>query len=244
MIMVMDRNVALITGGSRGIGAAAAKLLAAEGWAVAINYRADKTAAEATAKAVEAAGGAAMIIQADTGVEADVIRMFEAVDVEWGRLDALVNNAGVVGPRGPFGKVTAADIQHVLSVNVTGYMLCAQQAVSRMSTKAGGKGGGIINVSSGSAQQGGGGEQILYAASKGAVNSLTIGPAGIRVNTVSPGLTATDMPPQDKLDSAGPSIPLGRVGEAEEVAEGIVWLLSAKASYVAGAYLRISGGRP
>jgi NAD(P)-dependent dehydrogenase (short-subunit alcohol dehydrogenase family) len=250
MTIVMDRNVALITGGSRGIGAAAAKLLAAEGWAVAINYRADKAAAEATAKAVEAAGGAAMIIQADTGVEADVIRMFEVLDAEWGRLDALVNNAGVVGPRGPFGKVTAADIQHVLSVNVTGYMLCAQQAVSRMSTKSGGKGGGIINVSSGSAQQGGGGEQILYAASKGAVNSLTIGlsqefgPAGIRVNTVSPGLTATDMPPQDKLDSAGPSIPLGRVGEAEEVAEGIVWLLSAKASYVAGAYLRISGGRP
>lgn len=246
----MDRNVALVTGGSRGIGAATAKLLAVEGWAVAINYRADKAAAEATAEAVRGAGGAAMIVQADTADEADIIAMFEAVEAEWGRLDALVNNAGVIGPRGPFSDLTEADMQHVLAVNVKGYMQCAQQAAKRMSKQLGGKGGGIINVSSGSAHMGGAGEQVLYAVSKGAVNSLTIGlsqefgPMGIRVNTISPGLTATDMPPQEKLDSAGPSIPLGRVGEAEEVAEGIVWLLSAKSSYVAGAYLRISGGRP
>lgn len=246
----MDRKVALVTGGSRGIGAATAKLLGADGWAVAINYRANKAAAEETAKAVEAAGGAAMIIQADTGVPADIIRMFEAVDAEWGRLDALVNNAGVIGPRGPLGGLKPEDIQHVLAVNVTGYMLCAQEAVKRMATNSGGNGGGIINVSSGSALHGGAHEQILYSVSKGAVNTLTIGlsqefgPVGIRVNTISPGLTATDMPEQEKLDSVGPTIPLGRVGEASEIAEGIVWLLSAKASYVAGAYLRISGGRP
>lgn len=250
----MERNVALVTGGSRGIGAATARLLAAEGWAVAINYRADKAAAEATAKAVRDAGGAAMIVQADTAIEADVIAMFEAIDAEWGRLDALVNNAGVMGPRGAFSDLTEADMQRVLGVNVTGYMLCAQQAAKRMSKISDGSnpgnGGCIVNVSSGSAHMGGAGEQVLYAVSKGAVNSLTIGlsqefgPMGIRVNTISPGLTATDMPPQEKLDKAGPSIPLGRVGEAEEVAEGIVWLLSAKSSYVAGAYLRISGGRP
>lgn len=243
----MMRKVALITGGSRGIGAAAAKLLGADGWAVAINYRAEEAAAKATAAAVEAAGGEAMIVQADMGKPEEIPAMFEAVDRKWGRLDALVNNAGVVGPRGPFSDLTVDDMQHVLAVNVVGYMVCAQQAIPRLEAAGGGS---IVNVSSGSANIGGAHENVLYAVSKGGVNSLGIGlsqelgPKGIRVNTVSPGLTRTDMPPADKLESQGPGIPLGRVGEAEEVAEGIVWLMSAKASFTAGANLRISGGRP
>lgn len=243
----MAQKVVLITGGSRGIGAATARLLGAEGWAVAVNYRADAAAAATTVQAVEAAGGKAVAVQADTAVAGDVTAMFEAVDKAFGRLDALVNNAGVVGPRGPFDRVTLTDMEHVLAVNVTGYMLCVQAAIPRL-VAAGG--GGIVNVSSGSATIGGAGEQVLYATSKGAVNSLGIGlagelaPMGIRVNTVSPGLTRTDMPPPEKLASQGPGIPLGRVGEAEEVAEGIVWLLSDKASFTAGANIRISGGRP
>lgn len=243
----MAGKVVLITGGGRGIGAAAARQLAAEGWSVAINYRADADAAEATAAACRAAGAAAMTVQADTGDAGEIEAMFRAVDAAFGRLDALVNNAGIVGPRGPFDKVELADMQRVLAVNVIGCMLCAQQALPRLVAAGGGS---IVNVSSGSATQGGAGEQVLYAVSKGAVNSLGIGLSqefarlGVRVNTVSPGLTRTDMPPAEKLAMLGPGIPLGRVGEAEEVAAGIVWLLSDKASYTAGANLRISGGRP
>ncbi len=242
----MADRVVLITGGGRGIGAATAKLLAAEGWSVAINYLADDAAAEATAAACRAAGGAAMTVQADTGDARQIEAMFEAVDAKWGRLDGLVNNAGIVGPRGAFDMVSLEEMQRVLAVNVIGPMLCCQQALPRM-VAAGG--GAIVNVSSGSATLGGGGEQVLYAVSKGGLNSLGIGLAqefgrqGVRVNTVSPGLTRTDMPPAEKLESQGPGIPLGRVGEAEEVAEGIVWLLGDKASFTAGANLRISGGR-
>jgi len=243
----MERKVVLVTGGSRGIGAATARLLGAEGWAVAINYVSDSAAAAATAAETEAAGGAAMTVRADTSDAAAVTAMFEAIDAKWGRLDALVNNAGVVGPRGMFEAVTLDDMQHVLAVNVIGCMLCAQAAMPRLIAAGGGS---IVNVSSGSANIGGAGDNVLYAVSKGAVNSLGIGlsqelaPLGIRVNTVSPGLTRTDMPPADKLEALGPRIPLGRVGEAEEIAAGIAWLLSDKASYTAGANLRISGGRP
>ncbi len=243
----MSRKVVLITGGSRGIGAAAARLLSAEGWAVAVNYRADTAAALATVATIEAAGGEAFAVKADTGSASDIAAMFKAVDAKWGRLDALVNNAGVVGPRGPFDAVALDEMERVLRVNVIGYMLCAQAALPRL-IRAGG--GSIVNVSSGSATSGGAGETVLYAASKGAVNSLGIGLSqefarlGVRVNTVSPGLTRTDMPPVEKLAGQGGGIPMGRVGEAEEVAQGIVWLLSDKASYTAGANLRISGGRP
>lgn len=245
----MDRKVAIVTGGSRGIGAATAKQLGAEGWAVAINYNANEAAAKETAAAVEAAGGAAMIVQADTSSEDNVARMFSEVETAWGRLDGLVNNAGVVGPRGKLEALTLDAMQRVLAVNVTGYMLCARAAVKRMSTNHGGTGGVIVNVSSGSAHIGGANENILYAVSKGAVNSLTIGLSqevageGIRVNTVAPGLTRTDMPSAERLAASGPAIPMGRVGEANEIAEGIVWLMSDKASYVAGANLRIAGGR-
>ena len=243
----MPQKVVLITGGSRGIGAAAAKLLGAEGWAVAVNYVANEAAARTTAAAVETAGGAAMIIQGDTGKATDITAMFDAVDAKWGRLDALVNNAGIIGPRGPFDALTPDDMQKVLAINVVGYMLCAQAAIPRFVAVGGGS---IVNISSGSAITGGAGEQILYSVSKGGVNSLGIGlsqelgPLGIRVNTVSPGLTRTDMPTAAKLAQGANASPLGRVGEAEEVAEGIVWLLSDKASFTAGANLRISGGRP
>ena len=246
----MDRKVAIVTGGSRGIGAATAKCLGAEGWAVAINYQSNASAADEVSSAVKAAGGDAMVIQADTSSEDDVNRMFGEVEAAWGRLDGLVNNAGIVGPRGRFEALTHDAMQRVLAVNVTGYMLCARAAVKRMSTNHGGTGGVIVNVSSGSAHIGGANENVLYAVSKGAVNSLTIGLSqelageGIRVNTVAPGLTRTDMPAADKLDTLGSRIPIGRVGEAVEIAEGIVWLMSAKASYVAGANLRIAGGRP
>lgn len=245
----MDRKVVIVTGGSRGIGAATAKQLGAEGWAVAINYQANAAAAGETAAAVEAAGGAAMIVQADTSSESDVARMFSEVETAWGRLDALVNNAGMVGPRGKLEALTLDAMQRVLAVNVTGYMLCARAAVKRMSTAHGGNGGVIVNVSSGSAHRGGAHDNILYAVSKGAVNSLTIGLSqevageGIRVNAVAPGLTRTDMPSADALATQGSNIPMGRVGEANEIAEGIVWLMSDKASYIAGANIRIAGGR-
>jgi NAD(P)-dependent dehydrogenase (short-subunit alcohol dehydrogenase family) len=245
----MERKVAIVTGGSRGIGAATAKRLGAAGWAVAINYRANEAAAGETAAAVEAAGGAVLTVQADTASESDVARLFNEVESAWARLDGLVNNAGIIGPRGRFEALGFEDMERVLAVNVIGYMLCTRAAIKRMSTRHGGNGGVIVNVSSGAAHRGGANNNVLYAASKGAVNSLTIGLSqelageGIRVNAVSPGLTRTDMPSAEML-AQGPTIPMGRVGEAEEIAEGIVWLMSDAAAYVAGANIRIAGGRP
>jgi NAD(P)-dependent dehydrogenase (short-subunit alcohol dehydrogenase family) len=246
----MDRKVAIVTGASRGIGAATAERLAAAGWAVAINYAGNDAAASETAAKVEAQSSPALTIRADTSSEQDVNRLFETVKSEWGRLDGLVNNAGIVGPRGRLEDLTHADIERVLAVNVAGYMLCARAAVRQMSNRHGGNGGVIVNVSSGSAHRGNPNNSILYAVSKGAVNSLTIGLSqeiageGIRVNAVAPGLTRTDMPEPDVLVQQAPTIPMGRVGEANEIAEGIFWLMSDAASYVAGANLRIAGGRP
>lgn len=246
----MHNKVAIVTGGSRGIGAATARQLAPDGWAVAVNYLANEAAAKAVAGEIEAAGGQAMVVQGDTASEDDVARLFATVESAWGRLDGLVNNAGMIGRRGRFEDLPRADMERVLAVNVTGYMLCARAAVRRMSTSHGGNGGVIVNVSSGAAHRGGANDNILYAVSKGAVNSLTIGLSqevageGIRVNAVAPGLTRTDMPSAAALESQGPTIPIGRVGEAGEIAAGIVWLMSDAASYVVGANLRIAGGRP
>ena len=246
----MDRRVAIVTGASRGIGAATAHCLARDGWAVVVNYLTNAGAAGEVVETIKRNGGDALAVQADTASEADVTRLFEEAAGKYGRLDGLVNNAGMVGPRGKLEALTLDAIQRVLAVNVTGYMLCARAAVHRMSTGHGGNGGVIVNVSSGSAHRGGANDNILYAVSKGAVNSLTIGLSqevageGIRVNAVAPGLTRTDMPSPDALATQGPSIPIGRVGEAEEIAEGIAWLMSDQASYVAGANLRIAGGRP
>ena len=242
-------EVTIITGGSRGIGAATARLSAAAGHAVCVNYRDNEAAAQAVVAEVEKAGTKAIAVQADTSVEADVVRLFEAAESDLGPITGLVNNAGVHGPRGRLEALSVEEISHVLAVNVTGYFICAREAIKRMSTKHGGKGGAIVNISSGAAKLGGPGEGVLYSASKGAVNSLTIGLSqevageGIRVNAVAPGLTRTDMPSPDKLETLGPGIPIGRIAEPEEIAEAVMWLLSEKASYTTGANIRVGGGR-
>ena len=240
----------VVTGGSRGIGASICRLLGADGWNVVVNFAGRADAAEAVVRDVEASGGQALPVRADVALKADVDRLFAAGDEAFGRLDALVNNAGVIGRRGRFEALDGPVMEEVLAVNVLGCMLCALAAIPRLSTRHGGRGGSIVNISSGNAVSGGPGESVLYSVSKGAVNSLTIGLSqelageGVRVNTVSPGLTATDMPGEEKLASIGPTIPIGRVAHPDEIAEGVVWLLSDKASYVAGANLRIGGGRP
>ncbi|MBT3659569.1 MAG: SDR family oxidoreductase [Rhodospirillaceae bacterium] len=242
-------NVTIITGASRGIGAAAAKLCADAGHAVCVNYQASAEKAEAVVAEIVAADGKAIAVQANTANEADVMRLFDTAQAELGAISGLVNNAGVHGPRGRLDDLSVAEIEDVLDVNVLGCFLCAREAVKRMSTKHGGQGGAIVNISSGAATAGGPNDGILYAASKGAVNSLTIGLAqevageGIRVNTVAPGLTETDMP-GEKLKTLGPGLPMGRPGQPIEVAEAIVWLLTDKASYVSGANLRVGGGKP
>jgi NAD(P)-dependent dehydrogenase (short-subunit alcohol dehydrogenase family) len=245
----LSGKVTIITGASRGIGRATAILAAKAGHAVCVNYASDKAAADSVCAEIAAAGGKAIAVAADTSVEADVIRMFETVDKELGPVTGLVNNAGIHGPRGPVKNLTADDIRRVLEVNVLGPFLCAQEAVKRMSTDNGGKGGAIVNVSSGAAVIGSPGGGVLYAASKGAVNSFSTGLAqevigqGIRVNTLAPGLTETDMT-RDTLDKRVGATPMGRAGKPEEIAQGILFLLSDEASYIACANLRVSGGKP
>ena len=243
------KNVTVVTGASRGIGAATARLCAKAGHAVAINYLNNADMAKAVAASITHAGGEAITVQANTCAETDVERMFEEVTNQLGKITGLVNNAGIHGPRGRLDDLETDKIRAVLDTNVLGYFLCSRSAIKTMSTKYNGNGGAIVNVSSGSAHIGGPNIGILYAASKGAVNSLTIGLSqevareGIRVNTVAPGLTETDMPSREILKQLGPKIPIGRVGQPEEIAEAITWLLSDAASYVNGANLRISGGR-
>ena len=242
-------GIAIVTGGSRGIGAATARLLGARGWAVCVNYRANRAEAEAVAQAIEAAGGRAIAVAADTADRAAVQAMFATVDRAFGRLTALVNNAGIHGPRGRMEALTPEDVRRVLAVNVEGCLWCAQEAVARMSTRRGGTGGAIVNLSSGAANYGNPNDGILYAMSKAALNAMTIGLAqevaaeGIRVNGVLPGITETDMPGPERARAVGAATPMGRAGTPEEIAEAIVWLLSDKASYVAGAQLRVAGGR-
>ena len=242
-------KIAVVTGGSRGIGAATAKLLAAHGWSVGVNYRAGRSEAEAVAQAVEAAGVRAVLLPADTADRDQVRRMFETVDREIGPVTALVNNAAIHGPRGRVENLTAEEVRRVLAVNVEGCLWCAQEAIARMSTNRGGNGGAIVNVSSGAANNGNPNDGVLYALSKGALNSMTIGLAqevaaeGIRVNGVLPGITVTDMPGPERAHRVGSTVPMGRAGRPEEIAEAIVWLLSDAASYIAGAQLRVAGGR-
>ena len=243
-------KIALVTGGSRGIGAATCRLLAANGYAVAVNYRAGRDAAARVVADIEAAGGRALAVQADIAVEAEVLAMFATVDRELGTLDALVNNAGISTPKTRVEGLVLADIERALATNVTGAILCAREAVKRMSARHGGKGGAIVNISSGSAYIGNPGPNVLYAITKGALNCPHIGLSqevageGIRVNTVSPGMTDTDMPSAEAKRSNVPNIPMGRIGLPEEIAEAILWLVSDKASYVAGANIRVAGGRP
>lgn len=248
--MAGSRNrITIVTGGSRGIGAATARLCGADGQAVCVVYRDRSDKADAVVGDIKASGGEAIAVQADMAQEDDIRRLFETVDDRLGTVTGLVNNAGIDGPRIRLDELDRDAVQHVLSVNVAALFQTAREAVRRMSTKYGGTGGAIVNVSSGSAGLGEPGTGVLYAASKGAVNSLTIGLSqevageGIRVNTVAPGLTETDMPPAERLQRDGPGIPIGRVAQPDEIAEAIFWLLSDKASYVAGANLRVGGGR-
>jgi NAD(P)-dependent dehydrogenase (short-subunit alcohol dehydrogenase family) len=243
-------KITIVTGGSRGIGAATARACAADGQGVCVAYQSSAEAAQAVVSAIEDAGGRAIAIRADMTCETDIAGLFDQVDERLGPVTGLVNNAGIHGPRGRLDALAASEIESVLRTNVMGYFLCAREAVKRMSTRTGGKGGAIVNVSSGSATSGAPGEGVLYAASKGAVNSLTIGLAqevgaeGIRVNAVSPGITRTDMPPRNKIDNAVATVPMGRAGGADEIAQAILWLLSDAASYTSAAILRVGGGRP
>ncbi|MGE9764291.1 MULTISPECIES: SDR family oxidoreductase [Pseudomonadaceae] len=248
----MDK-VMLITGASRGIGAATALLAAERGFAVALNYRREREAAEALVAQITAAGGKARAFAADVANEEDVLRLFREVDEAFGRLDALINNAGILERQMRLEDMDVARLQRVFAVNVTGTFLCCREAVKRMARQHGGKGGSIVNVSSMASRLGSPNEYIDYAAAKGAVDSLTIGLAkevaadGIRVNAVRPGLIRTDIHASggepgrvERLQSA---IPLGRGGEAEEVARAILFLASDESSYSTGGFIDVSGGR-
>jgi NAD(P)-dependent dehydrogenase (short-subunit alcohol dehydrogenase family) len=237
-------GILLITGASRGIGAATARLAAERGYDIALNYLHNADAAEALAAEVRAKGRKAITIQGDVAIEADVLRMFAEVDAQLGRLTALVNNAGVLDKQMRVQDMSVARMQRIFNTNVLGSFVCCREAVNRMSTAHGGQGGAIVNLSSRAAALGAPGEYVDYAASKGAVDSLTIGLSkevagqGIRVNAVRPGIIETDI-----HASGGEPIPLQRPGTAEEVAQSIVWLLSPESSYVTGALLDIGGGR-
>jgi NAD(P)-dependent dehydrogenase (short-subunit alcohol dehydrogenase family) len=249
----MAEKILLVTGASRGIGAATAKMAARQGYRVAINYASDRKAAEAVAAEVERAGGEALIVKADVAREDEIRALFAEIDQKLGRLTHLVNNAGIVGRSSRLDGADPAVIRAVIDLNVTGAILVAREAVKRMSTANGGAGGAIVNLSSAAATIGSPGEFTWYAASKAAIDAFTLGLArelareGVRVNAVSPGLIETDIHATsgqpDRVARMSPMIPMARAGTAEEVAETIVWLLSGRASYVTGANIRVSGGR-
>lgn len=242
--------VAIVTGGNTGIGAAASWLLAQRGWAVVVNYVADDDEAHALVARIGAAGGRAAAIKADVTDTGAVAELFARCDAEFGRLNGLVNCAGLVGMRGRFVDVPDAVVRRVFDVNLFGAMACIREATPRMSLRSGGMGGAIVNISSGLSTTGAPNVEIHYAMSKAALNCLTLGLAqelageGIRVNTVSPGATRTGMPEAAALAAAAAGIPMGRVAEPEEIAEAIAWLLCEQSSFVAGAYLRVGGGKP
>jgi NAD(P)-dependent dehydrogenase (short-subunit alcohol dehydrogenase family) len=249
----MPDKVMLITGASRGIGAATARLAATRGYAVAINYATRGAAAEAVAADVRKAGRKAVTIKADISKPEEIARLFKAVDAEFGRLDAFFNNAGIVNQAAKFVEIAPERLQQILAVNTTGAFLAAQEAVRRMSKGLGGQGGAIVNMSSLAAKLGGPGESTDYAFSKGAIDTLTIGLAkelageGIRVNAVRPGLIDTDIQRDfgigDRVAKYKDLVPMKRGGSAQEVAEAVVWLCSDAASYVTGVLLDVSGGR-
>jgi NAD(P)-dependent dehydrogenase (short-subunit alcohol dehydrogenase family) len=243
----------LITGGGRGIGAATAKLGAQQGYAVAVGYVRDTDAADALVREIRASGGTALAVQADVSREDEIERLFATVDRELGTLTVLVNNAGVVDRTMRVEEMRGARIERLFAINVTGSILCASQAVRRMSTARGGSGGRIVNVSSVAAKHGAPGEYVDYAASKAAIDTFTIGLAkevageGIRVNAVRPGVIATEIHASggnpDRAQQMGPSLPMRRAGSAVDVARAILWLASDEASYCTGTILDVAGGR-
>ncbi|MGQ7242101.1 SDR family oxidoreductase [Salinicola sp. V024] len=244
------KPVMIITGAGRGIGAATAIMAAQKGYAVAVNYRSDKASADKVVAEIEADGGRAIAIQADVVDEAAIVAMFETVDRELGSVDVLVNNAGIVDQISRVDEMSFERVDRMMKINVVGPFICAREAIKRMSTKHGGKGGAIVNIGSAASHLGGSGEYVDYAASKGAIDTMTEGLSkevageGIRVNTIRPGVIRTTIHASggnpDKPDVAGSVIPMGRIGEPEEIANGILWL--AEAGFTTGALVDIDGG--
>lgn len=243
----------IITGASRGIGAATALCAARQGWSVAINYRQDEAAAQRIVRQLEALGQRAIAIAGDVGSEADVVRLFETVDRRLGRVTALVNSAGIVDLKARVDEMSVERLERMFRINVVGSFLCAREAIRRMSTRHGGPGGSIVNLSSAASRNGGAGQYVDYAASKGAIDSMTLGLArevaaeGIRVNTVRPGIIDTDIHASGgepgRPAKLAHTIPMLRPGTAEEIAESIVFLCSSASSYTTGAILDVTGGR-
>jgi NAD(P)-dependent dehydrogenase (short-subunit alcohol dehydrogenase family) len=251
--MTDSRGTLIVTGAGRGIGAATARLAAAGGYAVAVNYASNERAARAVVAEIVAAGGRALAIRADVSREDDILHLFDVATAELGPLTGLVNNAGITGGLGRLDGLSAQTLSDVLALNVSGTILCAREAVRRMSTTHGGSGGAIVNISSRAAGLGSPGEYVHYAASKGAVESFTIGLArevaneGVRVNAIAPGLIETEIHAASgepgRIARIAPTVPMRRAGTAEEVAEAIVWMLSPGASYTTGTIVHVSGGR-
>lgn len=251
--MMTHEKVLLVTGGSRGIGAAVALKAAEQSWSVLINYVSNAQAADAVAAKIRSLGGAAEIVQGDTGSEDGIAAIFHAVDERFGRLDGLVNNAGVVDQTARVDEMSRERLDRMFAINVVGKIRCASEAVKRMSTRHGGQGGSIVNLSSMAAVLGSPGQYVDYAAAKGAVDTFTIGLArevaaeGVRVNAIRPGIIDTDIHASgglpDRAKDLAPSVPMQRAGTADEVAEAVLYLLSPQASYVTGTIMNVSGGR-
>lgn len=247
------KKVLIVTGGSRGIGAATARLAAQQGYAVCLSYLNNRHAADEVVAAIIATGGVAMAVKADVAVEQDVVRLFEQVDASLGRVTALVNNAGILEKQSRVEDMDAARVSRIFATNVIGSFVCAREAIRRMSTKHGGAGGAIVNLSSRASRLGAPNEYVDYAASKGAIDTFTVGLAkelaaeGIRVNAVSPGIIHTDIHASggdpDRVERMKDVVPMKRGGTAEEVARAVLWLLSADSSYTTGASIDVAGGR-
>ena len=251
--MSQSEKVAIVTGGGRGLGAAISRVLAHDGYAVVVNYSDDETSAERTVNDIRAAGSRAIAVQADVSKEEDVLRMFRTAETEFGVPTVLVNNGGITGGFSRVEAISSGVVERVFAVNVIGAFLCCREAVKRMSTKHGGHGGVIVNLSSRAAQLGGSGEWVHYAATKGAIDTLTVGLArevaleGIRVNAVAAGLIETDLHAAagdpDRTARLSATIPMGRAGTVDDVAESVRWLVSPLAAYVTAAIVAVSGGR-